>query len=222
MKKKVLVTAGSTAVPIDQVRSISNIFRGKTGAAIAIELAEKGLDVTLVTSDLDIFSKPTEALSRIITFKTYDELYALMEKEIWENNYDVIIHSAAVSDYRVSTVCVMEDGKLKAIDSGSKVSSSHSELYLRLSPTQKIIDLIRDQWGFSGYLVKFKLQVGIADEELITIAQESRVHSQADMIVANCLEWSRDRAYLITESDLIDIPRKDLSNRIYELIFLGV
>jgi len=32
---KVLITAGSTNVMIDQVRCISNIFKGKTGNAIA-------------------------------------------------------------------------------------------------------------------------------------------------------------------------------------------
>jgi len=35
-RKRVLVTAGNTSVPIDRVRVISNIFKGRTGAGIPI------------------------------------------------------------------------------------------------------------------------------------------------------------------------------------------
>ena len=37
---RVLVTAGSTNVMVDKVRSISNIFKGRTGAEIAKYFAE--------------------------------------------------------------------------------------------------------------------------------------------------------------------------------------
>jgi len=47
--RKVLITAGSTVAPIDQVREISNIFRGRTGAMIAEFLASKGVECTLIT-----------------------------------------------------------------------------------------------------------------------------------------------------------------------------
>ena len=33
-------------------------------------------------------------------------------------------------------------------------------------PTEKIVDKIKGDWGFKGQLVKFKLQVGISDDEL--------------------------------------------------------
>ncbi len=46
----VLVTAGNTLVPIDQVRCISNVFTGKTGAAIALCAHGRGHRVTLITS----------------------------------------------------------------------------------------------------------------------------------------------------------------------------
>jgi hypothetical protein len=39
--------------------------------------------------------------------------------------------------------------------------------------------------------------VGITDRELLNIAIPSRVHSGADILVANCLEWAKDRAFLI-------------------------
>ena len=37
-----LVTAGNARVYIDQVRCLTNIFTGRTGAAIALEAYERG------------------------------------------------------------------------------------------------------------------------------------------------------------------------------------
>ncbi len=81
---------------------------------------------------------------------------------------------------------------MQMIGSNGKISSSFDELYLRLVPTPKIVDLIREHWGYKGYLVKFKWQTMMSDDQLLKIAEESRVHSRAEMMVANCLEWSAE------------------------------
>ena len=60
----------------------------------------------------------------------------------------------------------------------------------------KLIDMVRSPWGFRGTLVKFKLEVGISDERLLEIAEKSRIHSQADFMVANTLEGASAWAYL--------------------------
>jgi phosphopantothenate---cysteine ligase (CTP) len=211
-KKKVLVTAGATTVPIDQVRAISNIFKGRTGTEIARHFAKKGHEVTLITSNPDLLEKDDADRMRIIPYKTYDQLLQAMEKEIVGGGYDVVIHSAAVSDYKVDGVFYKDGkGKLVGVDNSKKMSSDHAELFLRLVPTEKIVDKIRKPWGFKGYLVKFKLQVGISDDELKIIADKSRRVSQADMIVANCLEWARERAEIRTENSVIPVRRKDLA-----------
>jgi len=200
---KVLITAGSTEVPIDKVRSIGNIFKGKTGQSIAEYFQYHREDVTLLTSARIEPEKLRINMSHnpiyCIRFRTFDELSALMQKEIQTGDYDVIIHSAAVSDYYVSNVLVPSpvSGNLSVVDANRKISSSHSKLFLELSPTPKLIDMIREPWGFKGCLVKFKLQVGISDHELLEIARKSMDASQANFIVANCLEWSREYAYIL-------------------------
>ena len=45
-----LVTAGNTQSPIDRVRCITNIFTGRTGAAVARTAWGRGHTVTLATS----------------------------------------------------------------------------------------------------------------------------------------------------------------------------
>jgi phosphopantothenoylcysteine synthetase/decarboxylase len=77
-----------------------------------------------------------------------------------------------------------------------KVSSSHPEMWLRLVPTPKLVDQMRSPWGFPGVLVKFKLEVGVAEERLLEIAEQSRQQSDADLMVANTLEGMHEWAYL--------------------------
>lgn len=209
---KVLVTAGSTQIPIDQVRCISNIFKGRTGGTIAQYFASRGDQVTLITS-----LKFTYHDMRVIYFHTYDELLDIMRDEIIHGQYDAVIHSAAVSDYRVAGVHVMEDGSLQEIDSSAKISSAHDEIFLRMVPTEKIIDKIRCPWDFNGILVKFKLQVDMSDDDLIEISQDSRLLSRADIIVANCLEWMRERAFILGDNGLEkQIERDNLPNALHE------
>jgi phosphopantothenoylcysteine synthetase/decarboxylase len=171
---KVLITAGNTAIPIDQVRIISNVFKGMTGTAIARYFANKWQQVTLITSNPQLLTAADRRLFDIISYRTYQQLAQIMERKIINGNYDVIIHSAAVSDYQTAGVFVKARyGDLIPVDASNKIASTHPALYLKLVPTEKLIDKIRQPWGFNGILVKFKLQVGITDKELLSIAAKS-------------------------------------------------
>lgn len=211
---RVLVTAGATVSPIDKVRQISNIFKGKTGLEIARKFTagKLGISCLLVTSDPDnahVWRTGQNYLHlNIVPFRTFEELQQIMEEEIRSGRYDIVIHSAAVSDYQVSRVLVPEVMGLRPIDTSAKISSAYSKLYLELEPTVKIIDQIRRPWGFRGKLVKFKLQAGVSDEELIATARESMHASQANFIVANCLEWYRQKAYIIGADGSVDSVRR--------------
>ena len=234
-KMKVLVTAGATRVPIDQVRGVTNIFKGRTGTMIADYLKRRGWDVTLVTSNptlantfsakfIDSQLEPLwpEEWCRVIGYQTFDELEKILQQEITTGGYDLIVHSAAVSDYKVSRVLVDGvEGGLTPVDSSTKVSSSHPKLYLEMTPTIKLIDQFR-KWGFKGQLVKFKLQVGLSDTKLLEIAHRSLKDSNADLIVANCLEWSKEFAYVIDSSGVVEkVNRQDIGRAIYTFIERG-
>jgi len=235
---KILVTAGATQVPIDKVRAITNIFRGRTGAAIAYGLARSGdhtTEITLIISDKSLAEKFRKnhdgylsylsggGLSwvmlpypKVIFYKTFAELAEIMERKIRTGNYDVVIHSAAVSDYEVEGVYRQTaEGALAPIDNAAKISSKHNALFLKLAPTFKIVDRIKREWGFKGKLVKFKLEVGKTDDELLDIARKSMVASDADIIVANCPEWARERAYIVDRDGGVEsVTRDELAERL--------
>jgi len=219
---KILITGGSTEVQIDKVRVISNIFRGRTAADVTLKALRRAQAVTLVGNPgmKSFLPKEWLELVRFVPYRTFDELMSVMEVEIKTGKYDCVIHSAAVSDYSVSRVLGPE---MEPLNSSGKVSSSHQKLYLEMIQTPKIVDRIRKPWGFRGTLVKFKLQVGMSDEELLTVARSSMEHSGADLIVANCLEWARDRAYVIGrqsggEGLVQSVSRDELSNAILDAI----
>lgn len=231
---KVLITGGGTFTPIDKVRGIANVFNGRTSVQIFEHISEQFSESTKEMNDVTLLIQKNskhignakfishEYGTNLLTFHTYDDLYRVMVKEITTGEYGVIIHSAAVSDYKL--IAMYEDASshtrfgLRKIDEVGKYKSNYDDLYLRLKPTEKIVDKIRNDWNFQGVLVKFKLEVGIEDEELISIAKESRVKSEANIIIANCLEWAKDRAYVITEDSVTSVKRDNISHYLYGLI----
>jgi phosphopantothenate-cysteine ligase/phosphopantothenoylcysteine decarboxylase/phosphopantothenate--cysteine ligase len=218
MFMKVLVTAGNTQAPIDQVRCITNIFSGKTGARLALEAYRRGADVTLLTSRPDVLRdleapdlKPSRW--RLKHYQTFEEMHNAMRAESRHGGYDVLLHSAAVSDYLVSGV--LADGRPIDMSQG-KIKSSHPELILRLVPAPKLVDLVRESWGFQGVLVKFKLEVGTSMDELQRIAEASRLQSRANLMVANTLEgmheWALVGAVNYQRVSRGELPRVVLDN----------
>ena len=175
----ILVTAGNTQTPIDRVRCITNIFSGRTGAQIAASAFDRGHSVAFLTSHPEVLAEfPSnrhrgEPDFRVRTYRTFDDLETAMAEEIARGQFDVVIHAAAVSDYRVAGIFTERDGRFEDVAAG-KVKGSHPELWLKLVPTPKLVDKIRSEWHFAGVLVKFKLEVGLSESELQAVAEKAR------------------------------------------------
>jgi phosphopantothenate---cysteine ligase (CTP) len=214
----ILVTAGNTLVPIDRVRCLTNIFTGRTGTGLALHGHARGHTVTLLTSHPGVVAELQPGPSpgerwRLLTYRTFDDLQQAMEDTIRHGNLDVVIHSAAVSDYRAAGIYApapfthFHPGDATWTGAGAtpptlvdraagKVKSAEPELWLRLIRTPKLIDRVRTDWNFRGLLVKFKLEVGISADQLLDIAERSRCQSEADLMVANTLEGASAWAFL--------------------------
>ncbi|WP_207691952.1 bifunctional phosphopantothenoylcysteine decarboxylase/phosphopantothenate--cysteine ligase CoaBC [Desulfonema limicola] len=93
--KKILVTAGPTREPIDPVRFISNPSSGKMGYAIARAAEYRGAEVTLIAGPVSL---PDPLNINMVKVQTADQ----MADAVYENmeKADIIIKTAAVSDYR--------------------------------------------------------------------------------------------------------------------------
>jgi phosphopantothenate-cysteine ligase/phosphopantothenoylcysteine decarboxylase/phosphopantothenate--cysteine ligase len=216
---RVLVTAGATQVPIDRVRAITNVFTGRTGTQVAAAIAAlPGAQVRLLTSApyrAQEWGLPPSV--KVSGYTTFDELRDLMQASIAQERWPgAIVHSAAVSDYLVEGVA---DASGRALGAGGKIASEHERLVITLVKAPKLVDLIRQPWGFNGTLIKFKLTVGRSDAELEAIARASMRHSGADAIVANDLAWAAERAMvLVGDRPVEQVQRAGLAERVAELV----
>jgi len=234
----VLVTAGNTQVPIDRVRCLTNIFTGRTGAQIALRAHEWGHTVILLTSHPDVVTElhGGSLLSdrwAVRPYRTFEELHELMWTAIQPGGLDAVIHSAAVSDYLSGGIYAPAPGSRFDPESSrwdgnpptlldraaGKVKSDEPELWLRLVRAPKLIDRVRTDWHFRGVLVKFKLEVGIDDDQLLDIAERSRRHSSADLMVANTLEGAGSYAYIGPIIGAYQpIARSELATRVIDAV----
>src|SRR4051794_32089922 len=105
---RILVTAGNTQVQIDRVRSITNIFTGRTGARIATTAHMAGHSVVLITSHPEVLNDheymPKGDRWTLETYRTFDDLDSMLERHVRTGHFDAIVHVAAVSDYRSAGV----------------------------------------------------------------------------------------------------------------------
>ncbi len=163
---KVLITAGPTQEPIDDVRYITNASSGRMGAALANEAMRLGYDVTLVHGPVHIKlpdCKKTEV-------KAAQEMIDAVMKELKKHKYSIVISTAAISDYAPEKVC----GKIK----------SGKCMELTLTPTPKLIDEARKMHP-SLFIVAFKAEHGMRRDELEAVAKEFLKKKRLDMVVAN-------------------------------------
>jgi phosphopantothenoylcysteine synthetase/decarboxylase len=238
----ILVTAGNTLVPVDRVRCLTNIFTGRTGAAIALHAHARGHAVTLLTSHPDVVDDPRagtprpEGCWRLLRYRTFDDLNNLMADAVRGGRFDAVVHSAAVSDYLSAGVYAPaphtrfhpEDGRWESggavgpalVDrAAAKVKSDEPELWLRLVRAPKLVDRVRADWGFGGLLVKFKLEVGVGDGQLLEVAERSRRHSGADLMVANTLEGAPTHAFLgPLDGGYRRVGRRELPDRLLDAL----
>jgi phosphopantothenoylcysteine synthetase/decarboxylase len=235
---KILVTAGNTQVPIDRVRCITNIFTGRTGTTIALHAHARGHAVTLLTSHVQVVAELQAAAPpadhwQVWSYRTFEMLEAGLEAALRGDAPDVVIHCAAVSDYRAAGIFApaphthfqAESGQWQGnppmlLDcSAAKVKSDEPELWLRLTRYPKLIDRIRTDWAFTGTLVKFKLEAGIREDQLLEIAERSRRQSAADLMVANTVEGAGAWAYLGPfQGEYRRIPRDELAARLLDAV----
>ncbi len=94
---RLLITAGPTREPIDEVRFISNRSSGRLGITLAEHAAAAGHEVTLLLGPVMIASGARDRLA-VHRFQTTAELQGLLEKHF--PGCAALVMAAAVADYR--------------------------------------------------------------------------------------------------------------------------
>lgn len=195
--KKVLVTAGATREPIDDVRFITNRSSGKMGVALAESCHLRGVNVLLVRAKTAV--KPRVLLPEE-TFATVDDLAKILKSNIPQ--FDVCFHTAAVSDFTLQETF---RGKI----------SSKRRLTLKLKPQKKIIDMIK-KINPRIKLIAFKAEWRLKELELIKRAYEKLTQTKADAVVVNDV-GRKDRGFEVDTNEVYIV----LPNQSYKKIPLA-
>ncbi|SFF99466.1 phosphopantothenoylcysteine decarboxylase / phosphopantothenate--cysteine ligase [Halopelagius inordinatus] len=160
--KRVVVTSGATAEPIDPVRILTNRASGRTGRAVARACAVRGADVTLVHDGGDVHY--ADAVSVETSAEMLDATLDAVE------GADALVSAAAISDYTVEAA----EEKLR----------SGEPRTLELEPTPKLLDAVREQRPDVA-IVGFKAETSGDDESMVEAARRTAARVGLSFVVAN-------------------------------------
>ena len=211
---RILITSGGTKVPIDGVRSITNMSSGTFGSKIAFEALEKGHEVIYLRaiqckspfsmtvdyyeqerSSDPLYQELENNAQRFHFNNKLEELYKAFLKyqnRYWERAY------VTFESYILALRHCISWGQPDVIVLAAAVSDygvenyvdgkirSKENLTIQLKPLPKIISQVK-QWAPAAKLVGFKLLVDSTEDQLITAARCSVVNNKCDMVVANDL-----------------------------------
>lgn len=163
--KRIIVTAGGTEEPIDDIRFIANRSSGKMGIAIAEACFLQGADVLLLRAKNSV--SPRYPMQEEI-FETADELTSLLKQHA--PTYNMCFHTAAVSDFKI----VAQKGKIP----------SEQALTLQLLPREKIYTQIKES-NPGIKLIAFKAEWQKNDKELLEEAKRKLQSSDIDFLIVN-------------------------------------
>ena len=213
---KILVTSGGTSEAIDSVRSITNHSTGRLGKIITETLLAAGHEVCLITTKRALKPEAHPNLS-IREIDNTNDLLVVMQELVKE--YQVLVHSMAVSDYTPVYMTGLEEVQassnleefLNKQNNQTKISSTDEIQVLFLKKTPKIISLVKE-WNPAIHLIGFKLLVDVSEDYLIEIARQSLIKNQADLIIANDLTQisaNQHRAIFVERKQLQTVQTKE-------------
>lgn len=115
--KKILITAGPTNEYIDEVMKITNMSTGRLGIELSRELTARGNEVTLICTRsvarsglYERYNLANNDKLKTIQIETTDQmLMALADESTSGTVYNLVVHAAAVGDYKADFSFKMED-----------------------------------------------------------------------------------------------------------------
>jgi phosphopantothenoylcysteine decarboxylase/phosphopantothenate--cysteine ligase len=183
--RRILVTAGGTREPLDDVRFVGNRSSGRMGVILAEEARRRGAEVTLIAANLAVTAPGSVELVAAPTA-------ADVEREVLARagSADVVLMAAAVADYRPAEVVA---GK-RAKDSAAWT--------LELEPTTDVLRTLGERED-GPLLVGFAAESGGG----IDRARQKLTDKKANLVVFN--DVSREDIGFDSEDNEVTLIGRD-------------
>ncbi len=208
---KIVITAGGTSEPIDDVRKITNTSTGSLGLAIGrafLDGYRQDIEkIYYLHGEKALW--PEDELVEPVTIGGTIDLLEKLGDVLRNDDIDAVIHAMAVSDYMVDEVTTVEairTGVKSDKIQGHKISSSIDDLAIILKRTPKVISTIKPA-SPDTLLVGFKLLSSVPHEELIEVATNLMKKNDCDFVLANDLSEignGKHRGYLVHRDGSVD------------------
>jgi phosphopantothenoylcysteine decarboxylase / phosphopantothenate---cysteine ligase len=207
--RRVIVTAGGTRERIDAVRFISNYSTGKMGFAIAAAAADRGAQVTLVSTA----NHPAHHGVEVRAVVTADEMLEELRSEI--KGADLLMMAAAVADFRPAKA---QAGKIRREDTPT--------LTLELESIPDLVAALGREKDAAGV---FRVGFAAEDSDLAGKGLEKMKRKGLQGIVANDITrkdigfGSDQNAGVVIFSDgssheLEKMTKREMADRILDLV----
>jgi len=173
---RVLVTSGPTRAYVDRIRYIANTSSGTLGARIVERMTERGIAVVhLRGAGSEVPAVRNRRLLESREVVTVEDVVRAVREICSCGGMDAVVHAMAVLDY-------VPEERLDV-----KRKSDEPFWELRLVRTPKVTEIIRNAMP-RVFMVGFKLEACVAEEELIRRAGASLEAYGLDAVVANDID----------------------------------
>ncbi|MFP4006086.1 MAG: bifunctional phosphopantothenoylcysteine decarboxylase/phosphopantothenate--cysteine ligase CoaBC [Candidatus Hadarchaeia archaeon] len=170
---RVLVTAGPTREKLDPIRFISNSSSGLMGVSLARAANSREAEVDLVYGP-GTHSEPVGVRTERV--ETTEEMLSVSSELVESNEYDLAVFAAAPEDLRP------KKSFLEKI-------RHEKDLTVDLEPTPRILENVSEMIP-EAFLVGFKAEFGVTDDELEKKSRNKLRESDVDLVAANDLSRS--------------------------------
>ena len=219
---KILITSGGTKIPIDRVRSITNMSRGTFGSRIADAFFDEGLEAFRTGNE---YGNPIEKITFFMAkdsrkptlqsltnetyedgywpieyaeYSTFDDYKSGIEELLKKETYDIIVVAAAVSDYGVANYY------------NGKYRSREDDMCIKLVKLPKILPIMREL-APNATICGFKLLVDSTEDELLDAMRKQIAESNVDLVIGNDLRDIKN-----DDHQLLVISKHDANPRKYK------
>lgn len=179
----VIVTAGPSYEPIDEVRRLTNFSTGELGVLLSNQFAAAGFTVDCLRGVAATHPAPL-AGCRHLPFTTNDDLLQRLTGLSREKPIDAVFHAAALCDFKVLEV----QADSGATVSSAKIDSRGGELTLRLGPAAKVIGKLCGLFPQAA-LVGWKYELNGARADALSRARRQMEENRTDACVLNGRAW---------------------------------
>lgn len=177
--RRVVVSAGGTREPLDPVRFLGNRSSGKQGYALARAAAERGAEVTLVSSS----SLPAPAGVTVVPVETALELQAAVTDAV--RSADVVVMAAAVADFRPASYAGSKIKKTHEAGPDGTADESAPAVALVRNPDVLAGLVAARGGGRSPVIVGFAAETGDDEGSVLDHGRAKLARKGCDLLVVN-------------------------------------